>query len=201
MPTCYCWTMHGERGVMMEDNEEEDDDHNYPMFTEEYGDTAMEDNEEEGGEEQPASDEPADSLGRVISDAKRQCDTDKEKLKLEAMLKDHKKLLYPNCEDGSTKLGMTLELLKWKGETGLSEKGFEKILKILKPKLPKDNEFPETTYEAKKAICPLGLDVQKIHPSINDCIMYRDEKYENMEKYPVCTTCWYKIRQDDPGDV
>ena len=35
----------------MEDNEEEEDDDNYPMFTEEYGDTAMEYNEEEGGEE------------------------------------------------------------------------------------------------------------------------------------------------------
>jgi hypothetical protein len=43
------------------------------MSPEEYGDTAMEDNEEEGGgndEEQRASDEPSDGLGRVISDAK-----------------------------------------------------------------------------------------------------------------------------------
>ena len=51
MPSYYCWTKHGERGVMMEDNEEKEDDDNYPMFHEEYGDTAMEDNEEEGGEE------------------------------------------------------------------------------------------------------------------------------------------------------
>ena len=76
----------------MEDNEKEKDDENYPMFSEEYGDTVMEDNEE-GGEEQRASDEPADGLGRVISDAKRECDTEKEKLKLETMLEDHKKLL------------------------------------------------------------------------------------------------------------
>ena len=94
------------------------DDDNYPMFPEENGDTAMEDNEEEGADEQRASDEPTDGLGRVISDAKRECETENEKLKLEAMLKDHKTLLYPNCEDGSTKLGTTLELLKWKAETG-----------------------------------------------------------------------------------
>ena len=43
MPSYNCWTKHGERGVMMEDNEEEKDDENYPMFPEEYGDTAMED--------------------------------------------------------------------------------------------------------------------------------------------------------------
>ena len=79
------------------------------MFIEEYGDTATEDNEEEGGEEQPALDELTDGLGRVISNAKRECDIEKEKLKLEAMLKDHKKLLYPNCKDGSTKFG-TVEM-------------------------------------------------------------------------------------------
>jgi hypothetical protein len=39
--------MHGERGVRLEENEEEDDD-SYPMSPKEYGDTAMEDNEEEG---------------------------------------------------------------------------------------------------------------------------------------------------------
>src|SRR4051812_39882111 len=129
----------------------------------------MEDNEEGGGE-QRASDEPVDDLGRVISDARRECNTDFEKLKLEAMLEDHKKLMYPNCEDGSRQLGTTLELLKWKAQTGLSDKGFEKLLKIMKLKLPKDNELPKTTYEAKKAICPLGLDVQKIHACINDYI-------------------------------
>jgi hypothetical protein len=113
--------MQGERGVRLEENEEEEDDDSYPMSPEEYGDTAMEDNEEEGcgnEEEQRASDEPAHGLGRVISDAKQQCDTEREKLKLEAMQKDYKKLLYPNCEDGSTKLGTTLELLKWKAEAG-----------------------------------------------------------------------------------
>ena len=33
------WTKHREREVMMEDNEEEENDDNYPMFPE-YGDTA-----------------------------------------------------------------------------------------------------------------------------------------------------------------
>ena len=39
MPHYNVWTKHGERGVMMEDNVEEEDDDNYPMFRE-YGDTA-----------------------------------------------------------------------------------------------------------------------------------------------------------------
>jgi hypothetical protein len=39
-----CWTKHGERGVMMEDNNEEENDDNYPVYPE-YSDTTMEDNE------------------------------------------------------------------------------------------------------------------------------------------------------------
>jgi hypothetical protein len=41
-----CWTKHGERGVMMEDNNEEENDDNYLVYPK-YSDTAMEDNEEE----------------------------------------------------------------------------------------------------------------------------------------------------------
>jgi hypothetical protein len=36
MPSYNCWIKHGERGVIMEDNEEEENDDMYP----EYGDTA-----------------------------------------------------------------------------------------------------------------------------------------------------------------
>src|SRR5664279_3888560 len=87
------WTKHGERGVMMEDgDEEENDDDNYRSMFPEYADTAMEDNEEEGGAER-APDEPADDLGRVISDAKRDCETEKERLQFEKMLRDENKLM------------------------------------------------------------------------------------------------------------
>ena len=37
----------------------------------------------------------------------------KEKLKFDRMLEDHKKGLYPNCEDGNTMLGTILQLLHW----------------------------------------------------------------------------------------
>ena len=50
--------------------------------------------------EEEASDEPVDDLGRSIADAKRNCASAKERLKLQRMLEDHKKLLYPNCEAG-----------------------------------------------------------------------------------------------------
>ena len=66
----------------------------------------------------------------------------KDKLKLERMLEDHRKLLYPNCEDGLKNLRSTLELLQWKAENGVSDKGFEKLLKMMKKMLPKDNKLP-----------------------------------------------------------
>jgi hypothetical protein len=71
------------------DDEEENDDDNYRSMFPEYDDTAMEDNEEEGQGEERAPDEPADDLGRVISDARRGCDTEKERLQFEQMLQDH----------------------------------------------------------------------------------------------------------------
>ncbi|KAK1561427.1 hypothetical protein QYE76_018874, partial [Lolium multiflorum] len=143
---------------------------------------------------------PDDDLGRAILDAKISCGSEKERLKLEKMLEDHKTLLYPNCEDGQKKLGTTLELLQWKAENGTSDKGFEKLLKIIKKMLPGENVLPSSTYEAKKVVCPLGLEVQKIHACINDCILYRGE-YENLNACPVCSALRYKIRRDDPGDV
>jgi hypothetical protein len=136
----------------MEDNEEEEDDDNYPEFPE-YGDTFM------GEDEGEAHDEPANDLGRTIADARKECETDKEREKLDRMLEDHKKLLYPKCKNGLKKLGSTFELMNWKAEEGLSDSGFEKLLKMMKNMLPKDNELPASTYEAKKVVCPLGLEV------------------------------------------
>jgi hypothetical protein len=68
-------------------------------------------------------------------------------------------LLYSNCEEGQKKLGTTLELLQWKTKNGVSDKGFGELLTIQKKMLPKDNELPATTYEAKQMLCPLGLEI------------------------------------------
>ena len=51
-------------------------------------------------EEVGAEEEPADDLGQGIRDAQRECESEKEKIKFERMLEDHKKLLYPTCNAG-----------------------------------------------------------------------------------------------------
>ena len=110
------------------------------------------------------------------------------------MLEDHKKGCTPIAKMA------TQSSVPWKAENAVPDKGFEKLLKILKKKLPKDNELPDSMYTAKKVVFPLGLKVQKIHACPNDCILYRGA-YKDPNACPVCGALRYKIRRDDPGDV
>ena len=54
----------------------------------------------EAEEEVGVEDEPANDLGQVIRDAQRECESEKEKIKFDRMLEDHKKLLYPTYDAG-----------------------------------------------------------------------------------------------------
>jgi hypothetical protein len=107
----------------------------------------------------------------------------------------------PSAKDGQKKLGIILELLQWKARNGISDKAFGQLLKKNKKMLSRENELPATTYEAKQVVCPLGLEIQKIHACPNDCILYRGKDYENLDGCPICKASRYKIRRDDPGDV
>ncbi|KAK1652069.1 hypothetical protein QYE76_069874 [Lolium multiflorum] len=96
MSSYNVWTKHGEEGVMMEDgDEEEDNDDQYRSMFSECDDTAMDDNEEEGGEEHASDDPVDDDLRRAISDARRDCGTDKERLQFDKMLEDHQQIVVP----------------------------------------------------------------------------------------------------------
>ncbi|XP_066349638.1 uncharacterized protein [Miscanthus floridulus] len=198
MSNYICWTKHGESGVMMEEGEGEDLD--IDDIIAQYG--AFDDTTMGGDEEEVAvEDDLGDALGDAIRDAQQEWESEKEKVKLERMLEDHRKLLYPTAEEGQKKLGTTLELLQWKAKNGVSDKAFGNLLNLIKKMLPKPNELPTTTYEAKKVVCPLGLKIQKIHACPNDCILYHGNEYENLDECPVCKASRYKIRRDDPGDV
>ena len=67
-------------------------------------------------------------------DSQRDSETLKESKKFEKMLKDHKKLLYPNCKQGLKKLGTTLEMLQWKAANGVTDKGFVRITGVSDPR-------------------------------------------------------------------
>ncbi|WVZ52747.1 hypothetical protein U9M48_003777, partial [Paspalum notatum var. saurae] len=116
-------------------------------------------------------------------------------------MEDHKTPLYPKCKGGHKKLRSTLELLQWKAANGISDKAFTQLLKLIKEFLPEGNKLPENTYKAKEVVCPIGLEVQKIHACPNDCILYRGNELEDLEACPVCNASRYKIRRNDSVDV
>ena len=91
-----------------------------------------------------------DDLGQMLREAEEVCETEKELRDLKCMLEDYRTLLYPNCKQGQKKFGATLELLQWKASNGLSDKGFEELLKLIKNLLPEGNTLPATTYKGKK---------------------------------------------------
>ena len=197
------WTKHGERGVIMDADEEDEVDNDIPVLAEYYRDFAMGDADQEDDRHEEAAEEntPTDGLGQMLRDAEKECDNEKELKKIQRMLEDLKTDLYPDCKEGLKKLGTTLEFLQWKAANGVTDKGFEELLKLVKKILPEGNELPSSTYEAKRVVCPLGLEVQKIHACPNDCILYRGAAYENLDCCPVCSCARYKIRREDPGEV
>ena len=198
MPNYSLWTEHGEPGVVMEEGEEEEEIPEWVNVHE-----ANSAYEEEPMDEAVADDDIAldDELGQVLIESREKSVTELEHRKFQKMIEDHKKLLYPGCKEEHKKLHTTLDMLQWKATNGVSDKGFDELLRMIKDMLPADNELPASTYAAKKVVCPLGLEVQKIHACPNDCILYRGEKYENLESCPICKALRYKIRRDDPGDV
>ena len=113
----------------------------------------------------------------MIRDGEPKFLDEKNLKKLEQMRKDAKTPLFNGSS--MTKLEANLLLLEMKSRNGLSDKGFDDLLTHLKRKmLPWPNELLENTYQAKQMICPLGLEVQKIHAFYNDCILYHDKYVE-----------------------
>jgi len=66
--------------------------------------------------------------------------------------------------------------------------------------LPRKNELPDRTYEAKKIIRSMSLDYEKILAYPNDCILYR-KKYEYLEKCSVYGKSWYKANDKSSTKV
>jgi len=59
----------------------------------------------------------------------------------------------------------------------------------LKDMLREDNELSNHVYEAKKILCFMSMDYERIHAYPNNCILYRNE-YKSLEECPVCEKSW-----------
>ena len=129
-----------------------------------------------------ADDTVKDGLSKMLGDVEPGFLSPRNLEELEKMRKDAKVPFYLGCK--VNKLEVDLMLLDMKSTRGLSDKGFEDMLCVLEKLLPSPNELPKTTYEAKQMICPLGLEVGKIHACTNDCIIYRGDEYKDLDACP-----------------
>ena len=93
MPNYYVWTKHGEREIMLDNNEEEEEDMipdfacNYSAFS--Y-DTAMGEPEED-----TEGHIVEDDLGQILCEDEEICEIEKESRDPKHMLEDYRILLYP----------------------------------------------------------------------------------------------------------
>jgi hypothetical protein len=108
--------------------------------------------------------------------------TPSELARLKQFIEDSKKPLYPDCQKYSWLSG-DLKLLQLKADHGWSNKSFKHLLDVLRDMLPEGNQIVESVYEAKKIICPPGIEVEKIHACKNSCVLFRGD-YADLDVTP-----------------
>ncbi|CAM8937750.1 unnamed protein product [Rhodiola kirilowii] len=113
---------------------------------------------------------------------------------LESLRNDSELPLYEGCSK-YTRLSATLKIFNLKAKNGWSDVSFTELLTLVKDMLPEDNTLPNRCYEAKKVMCPMGIDYEKIHACPNDCILYRNS-YKDMVECPVCKSPRYKLNKE-----
>jgi hypothetical protein len=57
--------------------------------------------------------------------------------------------------------------------------------------VPKPNKVFANTYRAKKLVSPT-MGVERIHACPNYCILYHEDTFKDLDKYPVCSASRYK---------
>ena len=80
-----------------------------------------------------------------------------------------------------TRLSMILRLMNLKATNGWTNKSFRELLVLLNEMVPKENTLPTRNYDAKKILCPMGMEYKRIHACPNDCILYRKE-FKDLKK-------------------
>ena len=62
--------------------------------------------------------------------------------------------------------------------------------------LPKGNTLPTRNYDAKKILCPMGMEYQKIHACPTDCVLYRKE-LAMLHQCPRCGVSRYEQKHSE----
>jgi hypothetical protein len=131
-----------------------------------------------------------DNIEEMVRNVERHTDDDQysngKLAKYKKMIEDSNKLFYDGCVVRYMRLFAMVKLFQLKASNGWSDGSFTDLLTLLNDMLPQGNSVPDNVYEVEQIICPLGLEVEKIHACKNDCILYCGEEYEDLEKCPIC---------------
>src|SRR3954462_14629258 len=124
----------------------------------------------------------------------------REKAKMAQLEKDAITKLYEGCNDGDTRLNVTLGAMEMKAKHKWTDESFDDNMAFWHDRLPKGNTCPTSIAEAKKVLCPLDLPHVKYHVCINDCMIYRGED-EDKTTCSVCGVSRYKRGKKVPRKV
>ena len=112
------------------------------------------------------------------------------------LLTEARKELYPGCKD-ATKVSFIVRIFQIKCMFGLSSSSLEAILRLFSLLLPEGHCVPNTLEKVQNVVRDLGLDYERIHACINDCVLFQKE-YAAMDTCPTCGESRWKT--DDSGE-
>lgn len=188
-----CWSKHGEVASTVADEDViSDEEANDMPFNVDRADCFMPNEMVDDDED----DEMMPHLDELLRDYEGNEHNDRGYKDFIGLTEAAEKPLYPDCKEKYTKLSSVLELLKLKASSGMSDKSFNELLTLFADMLPEGNELPKNTYRAKKVLCPIGLEVERIHACRNDCILYR-KQYAELESCPVCGASRFKNKSTE----
>jgi hypothetical protein len=146
-------------------------------------------------------DDDVDDLDEMLWNVESEFSGKSQNDKFSQIMKDYETPLFLGCNKDHNKFHVVLTLLQMKDSNDWSNKGFNELLQFLNDLLPKVNVLSQSTYQAKKIVCPLELEVEKIHACWNDCMLFRNED-AMLEECRICETSRYKrndknINEDD----
>ncbi|KAM6553910.1 hypothetical protein CsatB_014672 [Cannabis sativa] len=135
-----------------------------------------------------------DHIAEMINEAEFESQVRPETF--QTMLEDAEKPIYTNCSR-FTKLSTLIRLYNLKAKHGWSDKSLTELLAFLGELLPEGNEVPLSFYDAKKTLCSLGLQYEKIHACPNNCILYQ-KRFVDAVACPTCGECrWQKKKNSN----
>ncbi len=115
------------------------------------------------------------------------------------LMEEDRKELYPGCKE-ATMVSFIVRLFQIKCMYGISNNAMEQILHLFCLLLPEGHCVPNTLDKVRKVVQDLGLDYQKIHACVNDCVLFRGG-YDNMNRCPTCgESRWKNIDSGELGE-